>query len=162
MQPWTITLAWLVPLLALLVVLVLWARRGMAASRELLAEIGAGRPARRETQAQSFGLRSHGPGQLRGTGYLALFDDEIVFVQAIAKNHARARLSDIVAVTTPRSFLGKTQGVELLAIEWRNGAATEQIALRVPDLDAWLAALAEAGAPVERSPGAVVAASPAP
>lgn len=154
MQPWMVTVLWLVPLLALVVVLLLWARRGMAAARQLLGELAAGRTARRETQAQSFGLRSHGPGQLRGTGYLALFEDELVFVQAIAKNHARVRLSDVVGVTTPRSFLGKTQGVELLAIEWRDGAATEQIALRVPELGAWLAALAEAGVPVARSGGA--------
>ena len=77
-------------------------------------------------------------GQLRGAGYLALFGDELVFVQAIAKNHVRAKLSDIVGVTTPRSFLGKTQGVKLLAVEWRTGDASDQIALRVPDLDAWV------------------------
>lgn len=148
MQPWMIAL-WLVPLLALVVALVLWARRGMAAARKLLGELAAGRTARRECQAQSFGLRSLGPAQLRGAGYLALFDDELVFVQAIAKNHARVRLTDIIGVTTPGSFLGKTQGVKLLAIEWRQGAATEQIALRVPDLGLWLEALAAAGAQVE-------------
>ena len=43
-----------------------------------------------------------------------------------------------LSISTPRSFLGKTQGVKLLAIEWRTGDATDQVALRVPDLDAWV------------------------
>jgi hypothetical protein len=127
---------------ALLVVLLLrWARRGAAAARAQLAEIAGGRTARRQSQASSFGIRSQGAAQLRGLGYLALFDDELVFVQAIASNHVRARRSDIVGVTTPRSFLGKTQGVKLLVVEWRTGGGTDQIALRVPDLDAWVAEL---------------------
>ncbi len=127
--------------LIVLVLLLRWAQRGMAAARESLAEVAAGRTVRRQSAAQSFGIRSKGAGQLRGTGYLALFDDELVFVQAIAKNHVRAKLTDIVGVTTPRSFLGKTQGVKLLAVEWRTGDASDQVALRVPDLEAWVADL---------------------
>ncbi len=123
---------------ALLFLLLRWARRGMAAARANLTEIAAGRTARRESAASSFGLASKGAAQLRGAGHLALFDDELVFVQAIAGNHVRARLVDIVGVSTPRSFLGKTQGVELLAVEWRAGDTTEQVALRVPDLDGWV------------------------
>ena len=137
-MPW-----WMGGLVALLtvslVLLVVWARRGRDAARRHLTEIAGGRTPKRQSPAQSFGLLSKGAAQWRGAGYLALFDDELVFVQAIASNHVRAKLSDIVAVTTPRSFLGKTQGVKLLAIEWTVGAgATEQVALRVPDLDSWV------------------------
>jgi hypothetical protein len=138
MPPWiTIALSVAVALVLLLLVL-RWAQRGLAAARANLTEVAAGRTARRQSAAQSFGIRSKGAGQLRGAGYLALFDDELVFVQALAENHVRAKLSDIVGVTTPRSFLGKTQGVKLLAVEWRTGDATDQVALRVPDLDAWV------------------------
>jgi hypothetical protein len=137
MAPWMIVLLALVTVL--LVLVIIWARRGMAAAQAQLAEVAGGRTARRQSRAQSFGLRSKGAAQLRGTGYLALFDDELVFVQAIASNHVRAKRSDIVGVTTPRSFLGKTQGAKLLAVEWRAGeGTTEQVALRVPDLDAWV------------------------
>jgi hypothetical protein len=124
---------------ALLVLLIIWARRGLLAARTRLTEVAAGRTAKRQSRAQSFGLRSKGAAQWRGAGYLALFDDELVFVQATASNHVRAKRSDIIGVTTPRSFLGKTQGVKLLAVEWRTGeGSTEQVALRVPDLVAWV------------------------
>lgn len=138
MPPWMTIALSVAAAFVLLLLLLRWAQRGMAAARANLTAVAAGRTARRQSSAQSFGIRSKGAGQLRGVGYLALFDDELVFVQAIAKNHIRAKLSDIVAVTTPRSFLGKTQGVKLLAVEWRTGDASDQVALRVPDLDAWV------------------------
>lgn len=124
--------------LVLVLLLLRWAQRGMTAARANLTAVAAGRTARRQSAAQSFGIRSKSAGQLRGVGYLALFDDELVFVQAIAKNHVRAKVGDIVGVTTPRSFLGKSQGVKLLAVEWRTDDANDQVALRVPDLDAWV------------------------
>ena len=73
-------------------------------------------------------------------------------MQAIAKNHVRAKRADLVGVTTPRSFLGKTQGVKLLAIEWRTGEgdATDQIGMRVAELDAWLEELGRAGEFIRR------------
>ncbi len=141
MAPWMIVALSVAAGLVLLFLLLRWAQGGLAAAREALTEVAAGRTARRESAAQSFGIRSKGPVQLRGAGYLALFDDELVFVQAVATNHVRAKLSDIVGVTTPRSFLGKTQGVKLLAVEWRTGDATDQVALRVPDVDGWVADL---------------------
>jgi hypothetical protein len=137
MEPWMIVLLALAPVL--LVLLITWARRGLVTARARLTDFAGGRTAKRQSPAQSFGLRSKGAAQWRGAGYLALFDDELVFVQAIASNHVRAKRSDIIGVTTPRSFLGKTQGVRLLAVEWRTGeGSTEQVALRVPDLDAWV------------------------
>ena len=145
MAPWM--LVTLSVALALVIGLVRWARGGMAAARAHLTEIAAGRAVRRESVVQSFGVRSKGVGQLRGMGVLALFDDELVFVQAIASNHVRAKRSDIVGVTTPRSFLGKSQGAPLLAIEWRTADGSDQVALRVPDLDAWVADLGGAASP---------------
>ena len=138
MAPWMTIALSVAAALVLVLLLLRWAQRGMAAARANLTAVAAGRTARRQSAGQSFGIRSKGAGQLRGAGYLALFDDELVFVQAIAKNQVRAKLSDIVGVTTPRSFLGKTQGVKLLAVEWRTGDASDQVALRVPDLDAWV------------------------
>ena len=122
-----------------------WVGRGTAQARAALAEIAAGRKARRQSGAQSYGIRSKGALQLRGFGYLALFDDELVFVQALAGNHVRAQLVDIVSVTTPRSFLGKSSGRKLLAVEWRTDANTEAVAFVVPDLKAWLEDLSLVG-----------------
>lgn len=138
MAPWLIVALSVAAALVLIFLVLRWAQRGLSAARTKLDEVAAGRTARRQDGAQSFGVRSKGPAQWRGGGYLALFDDELVFIQAFAKDHIRAKLSDIIRVTTPRSFLGKTQAVELLAVEWRTGDATDQIALRVPDLDAWV------------------------
>ncbi len=135
--------------LGVLFLVLRWAKGGMDAARANMNEVAAGRAVRRESVAQSFGIRSKGVGQLRGIGQLALFDDELVFVQAIANNHVRAKRSDIVSVTTPRSFLGKTQGVKLLAVEWRTADTTDQIALRVQDLDGWLADLGGVTAPAD-------------
>ncbi len=139
------------PGLVALLLLIRWARRGLAAARAQLGEISAGRTVRRQSPANTFGIRSKGATQMRGAGYVALFDDELVFVQAIAGNHVRAKIADIVGVTTPRSFLGKSQAVRLLAVEWRTGDGTEQVALRVPELKAWLEELGRAGVTVERS-----------
>lgn len=150
MAPWMIVSLAVVVGLVLLILVISWARKGLAEARARLAEVAAGRTALRQSSAQSFGIKSNGPLQLRGAGYLALFDDELVFVQAIAKNHIRAKHADIVGVTTPRSFLGKTQGTRLLAIEWRTAEGTEQIAMRVAELDAWLDELSRAGVAVTR------------
>ncbi len=143
MAPWMIVGLSVAVVLVFVLLVLRWARRGLAAARAQLAEVAAGRTAKRQSPAQSFGIKSKGATQLRGAGYLALFDDELVFVQAIASNHVRTKRSEIVGVSTPRSFLGKTQGAKLLAVEWRTGEgdATDQIALRVSDLDTWVADL---------------------
>ena len=51
-------------------------------------------------------------------------------------------------MTTPRSFLGKSGGRELLAIEWRTDGKTDQVAFAVGELEAWLDELRKAGVPV--------------
>jgi len=133
-----------------LVVLILLVRRGMSAARAALDELAAGRTPLRSVRAQSYGIRSRGRTQLRGLGYLALFDDELVFQQVLAKNHVRVPRGDLVAVTTPRSFLGKSGGRRLLALEWKTDAGTDMAAFLVRDLDAWLTTLERAGVPIER------------
>jgi hypothetical protein len=66
----------------------------------------------------------------------------------------RAAVGDLVGVTTPRSFLGKSYGRELLAIEWRTPTGTtDKLAVYASNLDAWLAALAEAGVAVTARDG---------
>lgn len=128
-----------------------WARQGVAKARAALDAVAAGRVPRRQCRAQSYGVKSAGATQLRGLGHLALFDDELVFVQALASHHLRAKLTDVVQVTTPTSWLGKAGGVALLAVEWRDGDRADAVALRVPDLKGWLDDLGRAGVRVERS-----------
>src|SRR5688572_4966017 len=101
--------------LFLVVVLIILARKHFARARAAVAEIAAGRQPVIQGRASSFGILSRGRTQARGLGYLALFDDELVFRQVMAKNHVRARRADLLRVTTPRSFLGKTTGRRLLA-----------------------------------------------
>jgi hypothetical protein len=140
----SVAVAVIVPVVGV-VLLVLWARGIAAKARAGIEQIGAGRTPALKTGANSFGIRSRGAVQWRGFGYLALFDDELVFVQAGAGNHVRAKLTEITGMSTPRSWLGKTQVTKLLAFEWRTGEGTDQIALRVPDLPQWLDALGKAG-----------------
>jgi hypothetical protein len=121
--------------------MVVWAKRGTEKARVGLEEMAGGRTARLQTRANSFGIRSRGKAQWRGLGHLALFDDELVFVQALAGNYVRAKVADIQGVSTPRAFLGKTAGRKLLAVEWRVGDGTDQVAFFVSELDRWVAEL---------------------
>ena len=72
MAPWMIIALSVAAVLVLLFLLLRWAQRGLAAARANLTEVAAGRTARRQSAAHSFGIRSKGAGQLRGAGYLAL------------------------------------------------------------------------------------------
>jgi hypothetical protein len=142
--------ALLISLGVVLFVVLLAVRRSVAGARSALAEIAEGRQAIMEGGANSLGVRSRGRAQVRGYGYLALFDDELVFRQAMGKNHVRARRADLLAVTTPRSHLGKSIARRLLAVEWKTAEGTDQVAFSVADLDGWLGAFERAGVKVER------------
>ena len=55
----------------------------------------------------------------------------------------RIPLADVTTIDTPRVWLGKTVGSKLLCVRWRTPEGSEDaMAWEVPDLDAWLAAVA--------------------
>jgi hypothetical protein len=97
----------------------------------------------RESDANSFGVESAGPLQVRGNGNLVLSDDELLFAQWVPNRLLRIPRDSILEVTTARSHLGKTMGRKLLKVVWTDEAGgRDSIALWVRDLDDWLAALA--------------------
>ena len=105
----------------------------------------AGLASLRENDANSFGVESAGPWQVRGNGTLALTEDELLFAQWVPNRLLRIRRKSILEVTTTRSHLGKTIGRKLLKVIWTTELGTQDsIALWVSDLDGWLAALSAA------------------
>src|SRR5262245_20429875 len=100
---------------------------------------------REEQGANSLGIESQGKAQVRGNGNLALTEDELIFAQWIPNRVTRIPRSQILAVTTAKSHLGKSVGRPLLKVTWTNERAEpDSIAIWVRDLGGWLTDL---GAP---------------
>lgn len=121
--------------------IVFWLRRRSRQARAQMAEVPKGQPVRLAERAQYFGRQSAGKAQVRGTGELALAADELVFVQWVPRRTLQVPRPGIEAVDTPRAWLGKTTGVCLLCVRWRDGEAVDAAAWQVRELDRWLAAL---------------------
>jgi hypothetical protein len=98
----------------------------------------------RRSAARSLGVTSLGRGQVRGSGTLALTGDELIFLLAVPARETRIALGSITRVDTCRSHLGKSVGSKLLRITWNAETGEDSLALQVPDLDDWYAALAAA------------------
>ena len=125
------------------VVLVLFALkhflRGLRASgtEEIAKHFPAADVLRAETLAQSFGQRSKGVWQARGSGALALTPTELFFLLYLPKRALRISLSSITAVSLVRSHLGKTQFTDLLHVTFTLDGIEDAIAWRVPDPGVW-------------------------
>lgn len=97
-----------------------------------------------EPGANSFGVESAGPWQIRGNGNLALTEDELLFAQWVPDRLLRIPRRSIVDVSTTGSHLGKTIGRPLLEVTWTaEDGSRNAIALWVRDLDRWLATLSD-------------------
>lgn len=95
-----------------------------------------------EAGANSFGIESAGPWQIRGNGNLALTENELLFAQWVPDRLLRIPRRAIVEVSTTGSHLGKTIGRPLLEVTWTvEDGGHNSIALWVGDLDRWLTAL---------------------
>ena len=128
--------------LTLAAVLIPIARRARRQRAGLEEELGEG--VRRRANARGLGLESRGAGQVRGNGWLVLTPDELRFRQWVPRRDTRIPLEAVTAVETRRAWLGKTVGSRLLCVRWRTPDGTEDaMAWQVPELDAWLAELAE-------------------
>src|SRR5687768_119687 len=100
-----------------------------------------------ESGALFFGQESRGVMQMRGNGTLILTDDELLFKQWVVNKEFRIPLKSIQSVETPRSFLGKTQGVQLLKVSYlTESGAPDAIAWRVGDLAGLIRKIEEARA----------------
>ena len=110
-------------------------RRAKRLRAELESELGSA--IERIENARGLGLESRGAGQTRGNGWLVLTPGELRFRQWLPDRETRIPRSDVSAVETPKSWLGKSVGTKLLCVRWPGDA----MAFEVRDLDAWLAAL---------------------
>jgi hypothetical protein len=98
-----------------------------------------------ESGALFFGQESRGVTQMRGNGTLILTDDELLFKQWVVSKEFRIPLRSIQSIETPRSFLGKTQGVQLLKVNYlTESGAPDAIAWRVSDLAGLIRKIEEA------------------
>jgi hypothetical protein len=97
-----------------------------------------------EAGALFFGQRSRGAAQMRGNGTLIFAPAELVFRQWVVGREFRIAYRSIQSLETPRSFLGKTQGVKLLQVNYVDGSgAQDAMAWRVRDVNATLRAIEE-------------------
>jgi hypothetical protein len=95
-----------------------------------------------EPGANSFGVESGGPWQVRGNGNLALTEDELLFAQWVPDRLLRIPRRSIIEVSQTNSHLGKRIGRPLLRVAWtRDDGEEDSIAFWVKDLDRWLAEL---------------------
>jgi hypothetical protein len=119
----------------------LFLRRLARSAREDLHERLRGERPQLEGNARLVGVKSRGPGQMRGTGTLALTPGEIVFLMWVPRRELRIARAAIESVETGHGVAGKWTGAELLHVRWRSGDAVDEAAWEVKDLGAWLVAL---------------------
>ncbi|MBU1043087.1 MAG: hypothetical protein KJ915_01660 [Candidatus Omnitrophica bacterium] len=78
-----------------------------------------------------FGQESLGMAQIRGNGVLVLTDEELFFKMWAPAKELSIKLSDIIGLEMPKSFLSKTKFKPLLKIMFKNQK-------KQPDAAAWL------------------------
>jgi len=90
------------------------------------------------SNANFFGQQSMGYSQIRGNGVLLLTADELYFEMLIPKRSFSIRISSILSIETPRSFLGKSKGRKLLKVVFKDENQKEDsMAWMVVDLAGW-------------------------
>jgi len=89
-----------------------------------------------------YGVASRGAGQVRGNGTLVLTPDELVFFQLMPAREIRVPRAAVTGTEVARSFLGKTQGRDLLVVSWSVDGVHDKAAFLLRELDAWRTALA--------------------
>jgi hypothetical protein len=106
-----------------------------------------------EAGALFFGQESRGAAQMRGNGTLILTSSELVFKQWVVGREFRVRYQDIESIDMPTSFLGKTQGVSLLRVNYLNESGSrDAMAWRVRDPNGLKRSLDEARSSVTSLP----------
>ncbi len=83
------------------------------------------------SNANFYGQQSKGVMQVRGNGTLVITDAEIYFKQWVTNKELRIPLDKITGLETPKSFLGKTNLMRLLQVNFENAAGNM-------DAAAWL------------------------
>jgi hypothetical protein len=91
--------------------------------------------------ANFFGKKSKGVGQIRGNGALVLTDDQLWFCLAAPTREIAIPINQIQSVETKRSHLGRTIFRPLLAVMFNYQGQNEQIAWYVSDPGKWKSAI---------------------
>ena len=138
----TIVLPIIAALAVFLVVIQLVVRRFKNKFREEIKRKFAGKHVVRESiGANFFGQSSRGMAQVRGNGALVFTTEELHFVMFAPRRELTIPLSNITAVSTPRSHLGKTVVMRLLRVDFQTPTAKDAVAWAVADLEDWIADL---------------------
>ncbi len=88
--------------------------------------------------ANFFGQKTKGAGQIRGNGALVLTDDELWFCLAAPRREFSIPISTITEIKLKRSHLGKSIFRSLLAVSFNYQGKEEQIAWFVRDAEKWM------------------------
>jgi hypothetical protein len=115
--------------------------RARAAS-EVRARLGGDHILLMEDGANSFGVESRGPWQIRGNGCLAATADDLLFVMWFPRREVHIPRATITGVEQARSHLGKTIGYPLLRVRFTNpDGRPDSVAWWVRDVSRWRALL---------------------
>lgn len=95
-------------------------------------------------KANIAGVKSYGPGMVRGNGVLFLLEDTLYFEMLLPRKVVEIPLEKIIDISTPKKFLLKTKGMPMLRIDFLNEDDQEDAAAWwVSDLDGWIEAIKE-------------------
>jgi hypothetical protein len=88
--------------------------------------------------ANFFGQQSKGMGQVRGNGLLILTQRKLVFRQFVPSKWFEIPLSWVSNIAHPRSYLGKSKGMQLLVVNYTNvDGVKDAMGWAVNNLDVW-------------------------
>lgn len=88
--------------------------------------------------ANFFGQKSLGYGQVRGNGVLALTSDKLFFEMWLPKKDIEIPINRITNIDNPIQFLGKTKLRPLLKVTFINqNGQTDSAAWQISELDRW-------------------------
>lgn len=134
-----------VVLASLLIGLVLirwWVRKLRNEAAAHLREAMEGEKVFRVEDCNFFGRLSGGYLQIRGNGLLALTDRGIHFCMLLPRRHLFVPLEEIVSVSAARSFLGKSKGVRVLRVDFRDPVGSKDACgWMVASVEWWMEAL---------------------
>lgn len=116
---------------------VVWFVRRLRSSQARIRQHVSQLDVERSAGVNFFGVASRGRGQVRGNGTLVLTPNELVFFQLMPEREIRVPRAAITGTEVARSFLGKTQGVDLLVVTWSVDGVDDKAGFRVRELDAW-------------------------
>jgi hypothetical protein len=139
----------------ILVGVVLAVRRGAAGANDRIEAAVSELDVVRREKAEFYGLASRGTSQARAIGTLVLTPDELVFLQMVPAEEIRVPRVSVAFAEVAQSFLGKSQGRDLLLVTFRDGSGDDRVedraAWAVPHSDDWRAELWTGVAPDDES-----------